>query len=38
VLTALLPDGRALSIETLGEMKSLYRAIGVDFNALYPGH
>ena len=37
-LTALLPDGRALSIETLGEMKSLYRAIGVDFNALYPGH
>jgi hypothetical protein len=37
-LTALLPDGRALSIETLGEMKSLYEAIGVDFNSLYPGH
>lgn len=37
-LTALLPDGRALSIETLAEMKSLYEAIGVDFNSLYPGH
>ena len=37
-LTALLPDGRALSIETLAEMKSLYGAIGVDFNSLYPGH
>ena len=37
-LTALLPDGRALSIETLAEMKSLYQAIGVDFSSLYPGH
>ena len=37
-LTALLPDGRAIAIQSLAEMKSLYRAINVDFNRLYPGY
>ena len=37
-LTALLPDGRAIAIQSLAEMKSLYRAINVDFNHVYPGY
>lgn len=37
-LTAYLPDGSAVHVTTLEQMKALYRAIGVDWQALYPYH
>jgi hypothetical protein len=36
-LTAILPDGRTLRISTLDQMKQLYKAIGVNWNKVYPG-
>jgi hypothetical protein len=35
-LTAYLPDGRALQITTLEEMRAFYTDIGVNFKAIYP--
>lgn len=37
-LTAYLPDGSAVHVTTLDQMKALYRAIGVEWQALYPHH
>jgi hypothetical protein len=37
-LTAYLPDGSAVHVTSLEQMKALYRAIGVDWQALYPYH
>jgi hypothetical protein len=37
-ITAILPDGRTLQINTLAEMKQLYKAIGVNFNSVYPNY
>jgi hypothetical protein len=37
-LTAYLPDGSAVHVTTLAQMKALYRAIGVKWESVYPAH
>ncbi len=37
-LTAYRPDGSAVHLETLDQMREFYRAIGVDWNSIYPNH
>ena len=37
-LTAIFPDGSKMWVQNLQEMKALYRAIGVNWNTVYPGH
>lgn len=36
-ITAILPNGQTLRICNLDQMKQLYKAIGVNFNRIYPG-
>jgi hypothetical protein len=37
-ITAILPDCTTLRISTLAEMKQLYRALGINFNSIYPNY
>jgi len=37
-LTAIFPDGTKMWVQSLEQMKALYRAMGVDWRSVYPNH